>query len=442
MPDLAAFVAVGAPAPRLADGRRGACAGRARAARLRLGRPCRRRPRRGRHLDGHAEQDAGVLRRLYRRPQGAGRLPEAHGAGLCVLGRHGAAGRRRRAGRGRNPASASRSGCAGSTSAPRCSCDLAREGGLDVGGSIGAAIVPVITGSSIRAGRLAQALFARGINVQPILYPAVPERAARLRFFLTAEHSEEQVREAAAIVIEEHRAVAAEPTDLAAVARHLGRRLPGRTGIARSLACGLGRHTYARSRPLYDRHRLSRPAVPRHAAGARRASGSASIVKEPEVWAENKRLQSEQEGEVKLPLFTIFKRKYLLQHASPVACGWRHFLRLLRDLGAVLDLSAEELLPLHVQRRCSGQPVVFPPLCSSPCAPRYCSAFSHPHHPDTSLTHDPLSPPHGFTAASGLAATSAIKRSTIAKCASQRGGSPMGQPRELRARGAANAGAA
>jgi 8-amino-7-oxononanoate synthase len=105
--------------------------------------------------------------------------------------------------------------------------DLARAGGLDVGGSIGAAIVPVITGSSIAAGKLAQALFARGINVQPILYPAVPERAARLRFFLTAAHGEEQVREAVAIVIEEHRAVAAEPTDLAAVARHLGRWMPG-----------------------------------------------------------------------------------------------------------------------------------------------------------------------------------------------------------------------
>ncbi len=50
--------------------------------------------------------------------------------------------------------------------------------------------MPVITGSSIKAGKLAQALFARGINVQPILYPAVPERAARLRFFLTAAHSE------------------------------------------------------------------------------------------------------------------------------------------------------------------------------------------------------------------------------------------------------------
>ena len=101
---------------------------------------------------------------------------------------------------------------------------LAREGGLDVGGSIGASIVPVITGGSIRAGRLAQAMFGRGVNVQPILYPAVPERAARLRFFLTAEHSEEQVREAVRILLEESRRIASEPTDFAAVIRHLGRR--------------------------------------------------------------------------------------------------------------------------------------------------------------------------------------------------------------------------
>jgi 8-amino-7-oxononanoate synthase len=100
---------------------------------------------------------------------------------------------------------------------------LAREGGLDVGGSIGASIVPIVTGSSIRAGRLAQALFRRGLNVQPILYPAVPERAARLRFFLTASHTEEQIRDAAAVLLEESCRIASEPSDLAAVARHLGK---------------------------------------------------------------------------------------------------------------------------------------------------------------------------------------------------------------------------
>jgi 8-amino-7-oxononanoate synthase len=103
---------------------------------------------------------------------------------------------------------------------------LAREAGLDSGGSIGAAIVPVITGSSIRAARLAQAMFERGVNVQPILYPAVPEGAARLRFFLTAEHSEEQVRRTVAILREEAATVAAEPTDLAGVMRHLSKLLP------------------------------------------------------------------------------------------------------------------------------------------------------------------------------------------------------------------------
>jgi 8-amino-7-oxononanoate synthase len=103
---------------------------------------------------------------------------------------------------------------------------LARDGGLDVGGSIGAAIIPVITGSSIAAARLSKALFDRGVNVQPILYPAVPERAARLRFFLTAQHTEAQIRDAAGILLEEARAVAAEPTDLAAVARHLGGLMP------------------------------------------------------------------------------------------------------------------------------------------------------------------------------------------------------------------------
>src|SRR5438874_3932706 len=103
--------------------------------------------------------------------------------------------------------------------------ELAREAGRDTGGSSGAALVPILTGSSIRAARLSQAMFQRGVNVQPILYPAVPEGAARLRFFLTAEHTDEQVRRAVAILCEEAQAVAAEPTDLAGVMRHLGKLL-------------------------------------------------------------------------------------------------------------------------------------------------------------------------------------------------------------------------
>jgi 8-amino-7-oxononanoate synthase len=72
---------------------------------------------------------------------------------------------------------------------------LAREAGFDTGTSAGFAIVPVIVGSSVGAARLSQALFDRGINVQPILYPAVPDSSARLRFFLSADHTEAQLRE-------------------------------------------------------------------------------------------------------------------------------------------------------------------------------------------------------------------------------------------------------
>ena len=70
---------------------------------------------------------------------------------------------------------------------------LAAEAGLDTGPSGGSAIVPVILGNSMNALRLSRALFARGINVQPILYPAVEERAARLRFFITSRHTPEQI---------------------------------------------------------------------------------------------------------------------------------------------------------------------------------------------------------------------------------------------------------
>jgi len=78
-----------------------------------------------------------------------------------------------------------------------------RGAGIDTGTSAGYAIVPAITGSSIRAARLAQALFQRGINVQPIVYPAVPENGARLRFFVSSEHTEEQIRSTVVALSEE-----------------------------------------------------------------------------------------------------------------------------------------------------------------------------------------------------------------------------------------------
>lgn len=72
--------------------------------------------------------------------------------------------------------------------------DLAKTNGLDVGRSQGFSIVPAITGSSLKAAKLSSRLFDNAINVQPIIHPAVEEKAARLRFFISTMHSETQLR--------------------------------------------------------------------------------------------------------------------------------------------------------------------------------------------------------------------------------------------------------
>src|SRR5262245_27420905 len=80
---------------------------------------------------------------------------------------------------------------------------LARAAGMDTSTSDGYAVVSVIVGNLINAGRIADRLLARGLNVLPIIYPAVPMKAARLRFFLTSEHTPAQIREAVQAMGEE-----------------------------------------------------------------------------------------------------------------------------------------------------------------------------------------------------------------------------------------------
>jgi 8-amino-7-oxononanoate synthase len=70
---------------------------------------------------------------------------------------------------------------------------LAIDAGLDTGSSGDTPVIPVIVGSSSKAIAVSQRLLDRGINARPILYPAVPEKAARVRFFLTCEHTEDQI---------------------------------------------------------------------------------------------------------------------------------------------------------------------------------------------------------------------------------------------------------
>ena len=71
---------------------------------------------------------------------------------------------------------------------------LAHERGLNTGMSHGSPVIPVIIGNSLHALRLSRAMFDAGVNVQPILHPAVEESAARLRYFITSEHTEDQIR--------------------------------------------------------------------------------------------------------------------------------------------------------------------------------------------------------------------------------------------------------
>ena len=72
--------------------------------------------------------------------------------------------------------------------------EAARARGVDTGLSMGLSVIPTITHSSLKAARLSEALFRRKINVQPIVYPAVQERSARLRFFISCEHTEAQIK--------------------------------------------------------------------------------------------------------------------------------------------------------------------------------------------------------------------------------------------------------
>lgn len=70
---------------------------------------------------------------------------------------------------------------------------MKQKNGLNTGLSEGLNIIPVLCGSSRKAVQLANALYEKNIYVQPIIYPAVPENQARLRFFMSSAHSSEQI---------------------------------------------------------------------------------------------------------------------------------------------------------------------------------------------------------------------------------------------------------
>ncbi len=72
--------------------------------------------------------------------------------------------------------------------------ELLKARDLDTGPSFGdSPVIPVITGDSMWALKLSERLLDQGINAKPIIFPAVANDAARLRFFMTSLHTEEQL---------------------------------------------------------------------------------------------------------------------------------------------------------------------------------------------------------------------------------------------------------
>lgn len=88
---------------------------------------------------------------------------------------------------------------------------LARQWGLAIGGAEGSPIMSLVIGDPERCMLLSQRLLERGVHVQPIVPPAVPEGGACLRFIITTQHTEAQFRTTMPLLAQE-----LEPLDLAA----------------------------------------------------------------------------------------------------------------------------------------------------------------------------------------------------------------------------------
>lgn len=77
---------------------------------------------------------------------------------------------------------------------------LLQNNGINTGLAEGHAIIPCIIGHSLNTAKLANQLFYNGLNVQSITYPGVHEDESRLRFFISALHTESQLDMAAVLL--------------------------------------------------------------------------------------------------------------------------------------------------------------------------------------------------------------------------------------------------
>jgi len=67
--------------------------------------------------------------------------------------------------------------------------------GYDTGNSKDTPIIPIILGESEKAMKLSKFLRFNGINALPIIYPAVKESEARIRFFVSSMHTDKNIKD-------------------------------------------------------------------------------------------------------------------------------------------------------------------------------------------------------------------------------------------------------
>jgi len=110
---------------------------------------------------------------------------------------------------------------------------LSRAAGMDAGTSWGKAVAPVILGDSLKTVLLADRLMQRGVVAVPVIPPGVPERLARLRFFISSGHDADRIGSAVAILQEEMQTLAASGVSLdSAVGQALSARIGSTDGGA------------------------------------------------------------------------------------------------------------------------------------------------------------------------------------------------------------------
>lgn len=79
---------------------------------------------------------------------------------------------------------------------------LAKDKNINLGLAKGYAVMTVICKSSKKAVMLSNQLFKSGVYALPIIYPAVPEKKARVRFFITSNHQQPQIAETLSTLVE------------------------------------------------------------------------------------------------------------------------------------------------------------------------------------------------------------------------------------------------